>query len=206
MARFFYFVPGILTRLENPRTWDYQAQLWVHDKGYGVGAGFNYSDGVIGATLALSKQARTVAMDLYSAREAGMEPVIAVAHSNGCRMVLDALSKYLIHADELHLLAPAADCDCRKNGLNEIAERGQVKRVVLYASPADEVLGGSGAVGFGELGKLGPTNLSPKLAGMLSEVHRICRHGDWVGKDFEETMNSVVSGQKPVASDCQEMP
>jgi pimeloyl-ACP methyl ester carboxylesterase len=62
-------------------------------------------------------------------------------HSFGTTLILEALRLHpTVRANSTHLIASAADSDCRRNGLNLIAQRGQVGRVYLYCSPRDWAL------------------------------------------------------------------
>lgn len=192
MTRFFYIIPGILTDFENPKTWDYQAQLWLRENGYGEAAGFNYQAGVLGGLASRKKYGGMVSSDLRDANASGFTPIIVVGHSNGCGIIAEGLSDHPdVFVDEIHLIAAAIDHDCDTNHLNAIAKRGQVKRVVLYVSPNDNALGVGPLLGYGNLGKVGPVNVSPELAGILVRVDGDCDHNDWVGRDFEKTMQHI---------------
>src|SRR3954464_7339757 len=110
MRRLFYMIPGILTPLEDARTWDLQAQAWFKARfPQDEAAGFNYADGLVGADVALDSQAALIADDLAKAAAAGFRIVI-VAHSNGCRLALKALAKAPeVEGVDLHLFAAAVD-------------------------------------------------------------------------------------------------
>ena len=197
-TRFSYFVPGIFDPLEDPRTWDYQAQLWMHENGYGLSAGFNYFADILGGLLTRERYAAMAASDLFAAQSAALAPIIAVGHSNGGAILTDCLRDHPnVRIDELHLIAAAVNADCDASGLNLIAGRGQVKRVVLYVSASDEVLGLGPLVSYGTLGKTGPCNVSMALEKLLREVDRDCGHCDWVSRDFESTMQAIVGINEP---------
>ena len=198
MARFNYIIPGILTPLEDARTWDYQAQGWLWKNSFGISAGFNYAAGVVGGILSRQEFGHTVRSDLTHAMQA-FETIVCVGHSNGCGILLDALCPVdpppTPFITELHLIAAAVDNDCEKNGLNQPARRGQVGSVFLYVSSADEILG-LPVVSYGDLGKVGPSNVCPELAKILTIVDppaADCGHCDWVTKYFDWTMQRIAT-------------
>ena len=195
MPRFNYIVPGIFDSVNDPRMWDYQAQAWLHMHAFGMAAGFNYFADVIGATQQLDKQAAMIASDLRRARAlggaTGLVPIVCVGHSNGCRLLVEALKNFRdVWVDELHLIAAAVDHDAEENGLNAIARASQIGRLRLYVSPDDEVLALPGA--YGDLGRVGLVNACPTLARITETLRRHCGHSDWVGRDFESTMEAIV--------------
>lgn len=193
MTPFFYIIPGIFDGLENPATWDYQAQLWLFRRACGLAAGFNYRASILGGIMARERMAMIVADDLVRAKDTTqLRPIKVAAHSNGTNIVLQALAmRPEAVADELHLIASAADRDCNQNHLNLITQRGQVGKVVLYVSADDEVLG-LPKLGYGDLGKAGPTNLCTQLAGILTRVDQNCGHSDWITTNFESTMQRIA--------------
>jgi hypothetical protein len=194
MIRFTYIIPGILTELEDARTWDYRAQAWLYRNGFGLAAGFNYHAGVIGGSASLDRYAGVVASDLMAAAVAGFTPIVAAGHSNGCRILVRSLAEDAgVRIDTLHLVAAAVDRDCEASGLNSIARREQVKRIVLYVSPDDTALGFGPLFGYGNLGKLGPLNPSPELLRILERVDGHCDHSDWVVRDFEQTIQRIAA-------------
>jgi len=84
-----------------------------------------------------------------------------IGHSNGCRLILECLLQHPEFAlNDLHLIAAWVPRDCRKH-INIILDRQQARRVFLYVSCGDDVLGWNIAWplywGF-TLGKDGPTN------------------------------------------------
>jgi hypothetical protein len=193
MTRFNYIIPGIFDTVDDPRMWDYQAQLWMHEHGQGLAAGFNYYTDIIGGVLARETFARMVASDLLAAQKAGLS-IRVICHSNGAGIICDALTGFPnLILDELHLIAAAIEDNCDKNGLNLAATEKQVGRIVGYVSSRDEVLGLGPLISYGDFGKIGPTNLSPALAGIYSQLNRECGHSDWVYRDFESTMEAICA-------------
>lgn len=201
MARFNYIVPGIFDQVNNPGDWDYQAQAWLNAHGLGDAAGFNYADDMIGGNMALSRQAQAAAADLLKATQAYRGElggsVVAVGHSNGCRILCEAIfDEPGIVLDELHLIAAACSDDCDVNFLNAAANHGQIKRVVLYVSPVDDVLALAPLAGYGDLGRAGPSHIGTGLSPVLTIITRQCGHSDWVSGDFEATMELIAGGWK----------
>jgi pimeloyl-ACP methyl ester carboxylesterase len=193
VTRYTYIVPGIYTELADARSWDYQAQAWLFNHGCGVAAGFHYFADVLGGLLSRDHFADMVASDLLQAQQSGLGPIDVAAHSNGCAIVLRALLKEpRVKVRNLHLIAAAVDANCALNGLNTLAESRQVGKGVLYVSPDDEALQVGPLVGYGDLGRRGPVNLRPMLAGIVDRVDRDCRHCDWVAKFFEQTMQRIA--------------
>lgn len=199
MNRFNYIIPGIMNAVNDARDWDYQAQAWLYNHGCGLSAGFNYFAGVAEGLLSRSRFGAMVASDLRPARAAGMS-IRGVGHSNAAGIWVEALKESpSLFVDELHLIAAAIDADCKLNWLNMLAARGQIGKLVLYVSADDEILS-LPVISYGRLGRDGPKNVGPELAKILSIVRPDAdqvpmRHCDWVGKWFERTMNTVVSGQ-----------
>jgi hypothetical protein len=198
-----YVVPGIFDRKEDPETWDWQARLWLHDHCYGHGSGFNYRAGIAGGTLKLTPFATIVGGDLTAAQ---LFPVRRyVGHSNACRMFCRALELFpQLVVSEAHLIAAAVGENCELevgefgcgggNGLNAAVARGQIRKLVLYVSSADEILWLPG-ISYGKLGRDGPMKMSPALAEIVTIVRRSCGHSEWVSQNFEETMQLIVKGE-----------
>jgi hypothetical protein len=83
-----------------------------------------------------------------------------IGHSNGCRLLLETLTANpTILLDDVHLIAPWVVRDCVSNGINKLLTR-QIKRLFLYVSAGDDVLGWNLLSGR-TLGKKGPTNAVP---------------------------------------------
>ncbi len=94
-------------------------------------------------------------------------------------------------------MAAACPNDCDINGLNVAASRGQIKKLVLYVSKGDEILGLGPLVSYGSLGKDGPVKMSAALGAVTTIVSSPspgCRHNDWVVRDFEQSMRAVTGG------------
>lgn len=126
--------------------------------------------------------------DLIFKRNFANEPVDAAGHSHGVFLLLLAmLNNPGLLVRQLTLIGGAADPDCRRNGLNQIAGRGQVKNVKILWSPNDMVLAGPGLLPrYGQLGLKGPSFISPELAKILTPLEETrfdCGHCGYFDAD-----------------------
>jgi esterase/lipase superfamily enzyme len=136
--------------------------------------------------------AMKAAADLKCAQDAGMD-INVIAHSNGCDVVVEALiANPNLKVANLHLIAAAIGSDCRENGLNGCAKLQQFERVTFYVSPADEALPLAIEPFYGDMGRRGPEYYDEFLFPRFEKVIRNCKHGDWVGAHFEETMSLIA--------------
>lgn len=190
----YYCVNGILAGHEDPNNWASQAQAFFHESGYEA-EGYTYSDGIVGASLALDRRALEVAENIRANAIDGFSTRY-VGHSNACRIFCHAFhASSDFRCDEGHLFAAAITEDCEQNFLNMASRQGRLGRLFLYVSPDDEILGAGALISYGRLGKDGPRNVCPELARIMTVVqpfNRPCRHCDWVSRDFDLSMASVL--------------
>jgi hypothetical protein len=193
----YYTVCGILNIPGEVKGWDIQAQEYIRAATGEDAAGYNYGGGWIGEMVWINGQAKRIAQDLYEAN-GEYDRIVYIGHSNGGRLFTRMLkvSPY-VRKVTAHLFASAEVCDCEENGLNDAARRGQLDHLYIYISSGDHVL--ASPVAYGQMGLRGPTNMCPELAAIVTicEPARLpCDHGDWIGRDFEASMDRVIGGSK----------
>ncbi len=204
------FIPGILadnapnTPLgqfrDTPEAWHNQARLFMQDRGVvkpGNAMAFAYYSSALGGPLHDDEAALRLANILMDQDEGPVEPAVEfdlTGHSNGVKIILRMLALFpVMRVRNLFLIAGAVPDDCDENGLNTAIERDQITgRVYCFVSPLDEALGLGAMMGYGQLGKVGPHNVSHALQAQLQTVVRPFRHNEWVGKEFSWTMDFVA--------------
>ena len=125
-----------------------------------------------------------------------------VGHSNGADLICRLLKTYAPAIDEIHLIAGAAESDCRRNGVNQAFKDGRLKRAVFYCSHKDRALraakfskkmAGWCGLGYDYVGLVGPNHV---LEG--EDVRIVWRddfdHSDWfVGANLNWTLSMVCN-------------
>jgi hypothetical protein len=127
------------------------------------------------------------------------DDIIGVGHSDGAYLHTEATRIFQGNIAELHLIAAACDADFDKNGLNDAVEAGKVKRICCYCSEHDTALLLAGSffgklLGWGDLGRRGPQNMTPEAARVTSVIWRNdLDHCDWVNpQHLVETKNMIL--------------
>ena len=125
---------------------------------------------------------------------------VPIGHSNGCDIICRVLRETPgLRVESIHLFAAATSADYRKNGLNLIVARGQVREIYLYCSENDRALWAGGmtedlfgwmGLGYGSLGRRGPRHQTDAAR---AATHVIWRdefdHSDWFrGEHFDHSM------------------
>jgi len=157
-------IPGLYNNLKSDTEWGPRFKKWLDANSVYDASYYEYRE-----TLFTSQKQHETHIDGLATlldkelleHPYGKQHVIA--HSNGCRLILECLNKYRRFVlDDLHLLAAWAPRDARKH-INRILADRQVRRIILYTSTADCVLAMNALwppyADF-TLGRLGPTNLN----------------------------------------------
>lgn len=195
--RAFIFVPGVRTDVEDRSNWCHRADRWVRDNGLGHAEVYWYETK---ATLRWAEQGRHAKglSDLiwsYISDPHDPVPVTLVGHSNGCELILRAMREWPeLRARSIHLIAAAADADCRRNGINGLKSAG----LYLYGSPDDGALKLGRLTswlrifgcGYGDLGRAGPQRNAYTIP---CDWRPGYGHSTWFDPDrFDETMRLVT--------------
>lgn len=189
------FVNGILTWPGDTRDWNYRAVVWTQLRVEGMRTmAVEYFCGPIGRAFGQRKRAAKIT-ELLNAY-AGYE-ITLVGHSNGCAVILAALSASLVYPNiaAIHFVSGACEADFERNGLNEALEDGRVGKVYIYVGGKDRALKLASrligrALGYGVLGLHGPKNVTVaamEKVGVLkwpSYGHSDC----WKPEHFDRTM------------------
>lgn len=210
----FFFVNGIRTKPGDGKNWNGRAVTHVHCLNgrdlFGpcvVAEKIEYFSLAIarpwGQPARAEKLARTA--HRYDLPESGSWKKIAVAHSNGCDVVCDALQNYPALAfDAVHLVCAACEADFGKNGLNTAMRQGRVKKVFVYVAGKDSLLRLASRwmartlLGYGTLGLSGPLNVGVDYKSRVTTVRegawRSYDHSDcWSDDNFENTMGQLIN-------------
>ena len=122
---------------------------------------------------------------------------VLVGHSNGADVILDALHMdHTIRVSRLHLISPAVDWDCHKNGLNGFYRDGQITYPPsIWVAGKDKALRLGGSF-FGKLLGYGALGLKGPKPGTLLAQAGYCEpnfgHSDWFNdENFNKTMERI---------------
>jgi hypothetical protein len=209
----YLFINGIFVDPEQIDDWQDRAVRWVGAADIpGAWADrYEYHTDAAGRRLKQEERVDRVYRLIQAYRSAyGPDLRIVVgAHSNGAAIIVDALRTHPgLRVNELHLFAAAADPDFRANRLNDVLLSGYCGRVTCHCSPDDgalkaahwsKVLFGWAGLGYGDLGRVGPTNVDPDLlkAGrVVTRWNPGFGHSTYFAPDHFETTMRLVAGGK----------
>jgi hypothetical protein len=133
-------VHGLLTN--DKSAWSTRLAEWGNANTYADFSTLKYWEGVFGWGHGshVRELRDLLRSELAEFTETGQQH--AIGHSNGCRLLLECLIENPdLVIDDLHLVAAWAKCDVTKNGILELLKREQVKRIFVYVSKGDDVLG-----------------------------------------------------------------
>ena len=206
---FYFFVNGIRTDPEDVRGWQFRAARWIETTR--VGRAGTYAYHTYAVTRWLEQETHVRRCYECLAEYVGNHNIVFVGHSNAGDLFLRLLREYpTLPFRAAHLIAPAADPDFERNGLNRALRRGQVDRVVVYGSEDDRalklagfsrrVLGWAG-LGYGDLGRVGARNVGPDVEHLYKPDFRPgYDHSDWFdtrGGAFYNVMRKIVLRSDP---------
>jgi predicted alpha/beta hydrolase family esterase len=203
--RAYIFVNGIRTSATDIECWHFEAERWVELNMPGAIADtYHYECGALTRWLGQPDRVKTCAALLRKFVRPDIE-LIAVGHSNGCAVLVDALRQNRdIPLAELHLVAAACDADFKRNGLNYARLTGQVRQVNVYWSRSDKVLQWARAswrllhwmgLGYGYLGLVGPQHAMPASESCplnSFEMWGFDHSTYWWPQYFERTMRAIT--------------
>jgi pimeloyl-ACP methyl ester carboxylesterase len=218
-VRWFLFINGICSDPARDDSWQDRAVEWIHNHTQDRAEKFEYLALPLTRWIGQAKRIQKCAMHLCDHAVNSDDRIVVVAHSNGCPVALEAIrSRPDLHVEALHLIAAAADSDCRRNGINELCQGGQVGSVQLYGSRSDDVLKyGAGIsrvlvgswtrwlherwgcfpeLGYGQLGYYGPEagSLAPEVYERVwMEWRNGFGHSTWFQSfHFDDTMELIT--------------
>lgn len=202
------FVNGIMHEPGSADSWVRRAALWVTSKTEFDGIVFLYEASALFRRLTLNKRARELAETMLQFRDRELH---VVAHSNGAEVLTRAIRHILQHPDRpeplkitsVHLCGPANDSDFTENWLNSALIVGLVREVHVYRAREDAALWwgnlsrklfGWAGLGYGNLGRSGPQNVSDSVKHRVHDWPDVAPgHTEFfTGKYFEATLNRIV--------------
>lgn len=192
----FLFVNGILTVPGRATNWTGRAVTWTHLHTPHRAEKIEYFTGPVGRFLGNTARAEKLKHTLEFYRRQNWR-VVLVGHSNGCDVILDALSLMAwppIHS--VHLISAACEADFSRNGLNAAGSRIQHLHVYIaekdWALVLADTLAGR-LLGYGVLGKKGPLNATPQAEPDVI-VKAPIGHGGWFDDEhFDGTLQRITS-------------
>jgi len=203
--RYYLFVPGIRTDVENRNGWHLRAARWIERNKHGVAETYGYHAFALTRWIEQRGHIARCSDELryFAAAEYGIH---LVGHSNGCALLCGILKKCPeIYIDSVHLIAAAESPDFDANGLNEALRWKRVGKVHLYCSSSDTALKLAGwsksllgwaGLGYGNLGRVGPVNDDPKWREtwrLIQHWRNDFGHSTWFGENhFDGTMQLIA--------------
>lgn len=130
--------------------------------------------------------------------------IVLVGHSNGCDAILDCLRIMdWPRVEELHLISAACDEDFDRNGLNQALCKNLIGKVHWYRGGKDWALWfahnwfSKRVLGYGTLGRTGPTNLDPLIPQIdkriIAHEREDFGHSSWFTENnFARTMGMIL--------------
>lgn len=184
------FVGGILDPPDDGQGFGELGVAWVNrNLGPGRAWAYEYFSLALMRRLFGAQRKRAAGFaSLFRKRGRDGDNVIA-AHSNGAEVVVRALAgKDLPIIRWLHLFSPACDPDMDANGLNLALETRRVGNLTVWIAKEDRAMkaawwsrffGGWLGLGYGLMGRDGPTHILPEVADRVSVVPRPGGHSRW---------------------------
>lgn len=194
----YILVNGILTFPGESDNWNGKGVTWVHLNTPHKAEKIEYFVGPISRVLGQKERSRKLIKTLTYYQ--GWD-IVLVGHSNGCDVILDALSEMgWPRIEALHLISAACEADFNKNGLN--VNQGQIGQVHVYMAAKDWALQLADTFtgrlfGYGALGKSGPINDERWVATFYEPQFG---HSDWFHDDHFETTMRALTGSAPLQS------
>lgn len=191
--RHFLSIPGINADVGSVDNWPQRFCRRVEREGRGYADCFIYGVGAFDQGFWLNKHKNQVARIISDWIKPGDELVV-VAHSRGCLLALEALKAFPnLGAFRLHLLNAAAAADCEENGLNLLVNRGQAREVFVWTSQNDEALKVAPWVGMGQLGLVGPQNMTTETHNRTRVIpDDTCGHSTLLTERWDETFAKIT--------------
>jgi pimeloyl-ACP methyl ester carboxylesterase len=189
------------------RDWPTRFSVWVNTRGasYIRCQAFFYFTTFLTVWLMQRTRARSFSKLIRDYIAAGYK-VHLVGHSNGTRVVLDALRMAdWPEVETVHLVNGACDADFERNGLNHALTHDRVKKIFCYIADDDKAMKfedtAVGLMLFGigwndvPLGLGGPRNVVPKFQNTRVVEEHWPRYGHsdcWVPANFDATMRQLM--------------
>lgn len=207
----FLYINGIKAQPERVHDWQDRAVRWTAaNVPASIADAYEYKARPLTRWMKQGQRVKSV-FDLirdYRDRIPGLEIVVA-GHSNGGDIAVRLVREHPgLRIRELHLIAAATDPDFQRNRLNDVLLSGYLDRVVCYVSRDDSALGtpaslsrffgGWAGLGYGDLGRVGPENVDPRVQERVAIIprhtfdHSTWFDGDGPGSFFDATMSSIT--------------
>lgn len=202
MTRSAIITNGILSDASDQFHWTRELAFGL-ERPHGVFADtFQYSVGPLTKALRVREYRKLLTRKLH---QRDGDYLIAIGHSWGCHLLCEALKADPgLRINDLHLFCAATSPDFDANGLNDALSFNRVGRVFVYGGPDDRALNHParlsrwltlGFGGFGDLGRVGCTNVEELIA---DRVHCDFRdgydHGDWFSEqNFGDTLSLIAA-------------
>lgn len=200
---YYLFVPGVRTNTADDG-WHDRAERWIEANTPSKAGVYEYETAATLRWWGQRRRVKELAERIGDLCRDGGE-IVLVGHSNGCQLITEALSHVFPAVERVVMFAPAVDHDMARNGWNGLLDEFAVGRLAVYGSPDDAALKlatwssrlfGWAGMGYGDLGRVGPTNLSPSVASRVAVDLRTGHgHSTWFRPDlFDATMGLITEG------------
>ena len=202
MQTVYIFINGIRAFPGDSRGWTDRAVTWTHLNTAHRAEKFEYFTTATFRRLYLNWWAAELAHLVVRYRRANHK-VVLVGHSNGCEVIVRALSKIHDRVEEVHLISPACDSDFCRTELNCRMHDERLGRICVYRGGSDwamtcakitsiplRLLG----LGYGYLGLTGPIGVAQACRDRVEElVEPDFGHSTWFNEEaFDRTMQLVT--------------
>jgi len=199
----YWLINGIMNWPGCPGNWNKKGVTWLHLHAYPCAAQTDeYFTTAITAPIHAKRRAEDFADLLDQFKEWRQ---VAIAHSNGTKVLLDAQKiSHWVRMEAIHLVSGACDADFQRNGLNWAVKNERIGDIYYYIAGHDiamrfeDTMTGKALFGLypkdKPLGLSGPTNVDPMILGRV-HPHREPAYGHsdwWLPKNFDLTMSRFV--------------
>lgn len=194
-------VPGLFTCPRDDDDWDNAAAKLVRATSRECFT-LQYWAGVILGKLAHPFRVRRLVKLLIANRQ---RHITIIAHSNGCRIAVDALRHRDVMVEVLALVAAACDSNFVANGLNDAIRDTRVNQILVFKSRKDGALALAKrtapwldrvGLDYGWLGLEGPRYLVGMFAWRVTVTDKPIGHSDWLAPaHIESTLDSIFNAQ-----------
>lgn len=180
------FVCGISNYPGSSHGWTDQAVTWCLERGL-LADKFEY------LALPLSRwvmQSRRIANLQEVINRHHDKPLRLIGHSNGCDIICHAIAQGAVLENAVvHLISPATEADCEKNGLNQALREKRIRQLHVHWGGCDsamkwahfsKVMVGWMGLGYGTMGQHGPKTIDPDVKNrVVLDYEKNFGHSTW---------------------------